>query len=91
MAGKRYILAQIEGVGANLVYAKVVGSGEPGPLTLEDQITPADLEAVKQGHSQLVTEAAGTNDLPMTVVVNGQERPINLVGVTAGFRQDSQS
>ncbi len=34
---------------------------------------------------QMVAEVAGTNELPMTVVINGQERPVTLVGVTDGF------
>ena len=85
LTGKRYALAQIEGVGANLVYANVINSGEPGSTNLSDQITPADLEAVKVGLSQLVTNVAGTNSQQLTVSMNGQERPINLVGVTPGY------
>ena len=56
-------------------------------LTIEDQITPADLDAVKQAMPQLISEAAGSNALPMTVIVGGQERPITLVGVTQGFNR----
>ena len=87
LGGQRYVLSQIEGIGANLVSARVVSSGNAGSLTIEDQITPADLDAVKQGMPQQVAEAAGTNALPMTVIVNGQERPITLVGVTQGFNR----
>jgi putative ABC transport system permease protein len=87
LAGKRYILGQIEGVGANLVYANVVNADEPGALTLADQIAPADLDSVKDGLPELVVEAAGTDSLPMTVIVGGRERPINLVGVTEGFER----
>jgi putative ABC transport system permease protein len=85
LGGQRYVISQIEGIGANLVSARVVSSGDAGSLNVEDQITPADLDAVKQGMPQLVSEAAGSNVLPMTVVVNGQERPVTLVGVTQGF------
>ena len=87
LGGQRYVLSQIEGIGANLVSARVVSSGDAGSLTIEDQITPADLEAVKQGMPQLVSEVAAANALPMTVVVNGQERPVTLVGVTQGFNR----
>jgi len=85
LAGKRYVLAQIEGVGANLVYANLVSTGETGSNTVADQMTPDDLDAIKQTIPQWVYETAGTNALAMTMVVNGQERPINLVGVTQGF------
>ena len=87
LGGQRYVLSQIEGLGANLVSARVGSSGDAGSLTIEDQITPADLEAVKQGMPQLVSEVAAANALPMTVVVNGQERPVTLVGVTQGFNR----
>lgn len=85
LAGKRYALAQIESVGANLVYANAINSSDSGTLNIADQITPADLDAVKQGLSQLVAEVAGTNTQTMTVSLNGRERPVNLVGVTQGF------
>jgi putative ABC transport system permease protein len=87
LGGQRYVLSQIEGIGANLVSARVVSSGDAASLTVEDQITPADLDAVKQGMPRLVSEAAGSNALPMTVVVNGRERPVTLVGVTQGFNR----
>jgi putative ABC transport system permease protein len=87
LGGQRYVLSQIEGIGANLVSAGVVNPGEAGTLTVEDQISPADLEAIKQDMPQTVAEVAGTYALPMTVILNGQERPITLVGVTQGFNR----
>jgi putative ABC transport system permease protein len=86
LAGKRYIIGQIEGVGANIVYAELVRTGAAQPATLADEITLGDLEAVKQGTPN-VTEAAGTRDIPMSVVVDGVEHPVSLVGVTEGFQQ----
>ena len=83
LAGRRYIISQIESVGANLVYATVVRAGVSRPITLDDQISPADLNAIKDSIPQ-INEVAGTNDVPMSVAVNGKERPINLVGVTVG-------
>jgi putative ABC transport system permease protein len=85
LGGQRYVLSQIEGIGANLVSARVVNPGDGGALAVEDQISPGDLQAIKQEMPQMVAEAGGTNELPMTVVVNGQERPVTLVGVTQGF------
>jgi putative ABC transport system permease protein len=87
LAGKQYILGQIEGVGANLVYASVVNVDEPGNVTLADQISPADLDAVKEGLPKVVVESAGTSSVPMTIIIGGRERPINLVGVTQGFER----
>lgn len=86
LAGKRYIISVIEGVGSNLVLAEVNNRGEARPLMLADEITPADLEAVRDGIPQ-VMQAAGTNDIRITLSLNGVEYPISLVGVTEGFEQ----
>jgi putative ABC transport system permease protein len=85
LAGKRYIVTQIEGVGSNLIYAQVLHTGA-SRVALGDEISLSDLEAVKQQ----IPEAAvvgGTHDIPMSVVVSGVERPVKLVGVTDGFQQ----
>jgi len=84
LTGKRYIISQIEGVGSNIAYAQLTRSGKA--TSLADEITLADIKAV---HEQIpeVVEVAGTRDLPMTVVVEGHERPISMVGVTEGFQK----
>jgi putative ABC transport system permease protein len=87
LTGQRYILGQIEGIGANLVYAYLVKSGEEGQTVFADRITPADRAAVQQGLPGLVTETAGSNWLSMTMDVGGHDRMVNLVGVTDGFQQ----
>jgi putative ABC transport system permease protein len=87
LTGQRYILGQIEGVGANLVYAHLVGSGEEGSSVFADRITPADRTAVQQGLPDLVDQTAGSNWLSMTMDLGGRDRVVNLVGVTDGFQQ----
>src|SRR5438270_5508632 len=84
LTGKRYIISQIEGVGSNITYAQLTRSGKT--TSLADEVTLSDLEAV---HEQVpaIVEVAGTRDLPMTVVVEGHERPISMVGVTEGFQK----
>src|SRR3984893_6968150 len=62
LAGKRYIIGQIEAVGSNLIYAEVIRSGAIPTLTLADEISPADMEAVKQSIPAVV-EVAGTSDM----------------------------
>ncbi len=86
LAGKRYIIAQIEGVGSNLVYAGVTRSNNSSRLTLGDEISLADMDAMKIQIPQ-VAVTAGATDIPMTVVAAGVERPVKLVGVTEGFQQ----
>jgi putative ABC transport system permease protein len=84
LTGRRYVTGQIESVGSNLVWAEYVSTPQQA-RALSNEITRGDLEAVKAGIPQVV-EVAGTRDIPMTVAVDGQERPISLVGVTEGFQ-----
>jgi len=86
LAGKRYIITQIEGVGSNLVYAGITRSNNSSRLTLGDEISLGDMEAMKTQIPQ-VAVVAGASDIPMTVVAAGVERPVKLVGVTDGFQQ----
>jgi putative ABC transport system permease protein len=84
LTGKRYIISQIEGVGSNISYAQLTRSGKT--TSLADEITLADIKAVREQIPQVV-EVAGTRDLATTVVVEGHERPISMVGVTEGFQK----
>src|SRR5262249_18729171 len=77
LVGKNYIIAQIEGVGSNLIYAELVRSGSQS-TTLGDEITLADLDAVQRDVPGIV-RVAGTHDTQMNVVVAGAERAITLV------------
>jgi putative ABC transport system permease protein len=86
LSGKQYILAQIEGVGANIVYAEFVRAGVKDSVVLSDELSLADMEAVRAGIPQ-VAEVAATREIPQTVVVEGVERPVALVGVTEGFQR----
>jgi putative ABC transport system permease protein len=83
LAGKRYVIAQIEGVGANLIYADHVYSSTS---SVADEITLEDLESVKAAIPQ-ARQVAGTREIPLTMVVYGQEHTVSMVGVTEGFQQ----
>jgi putative ABC transport system permease protein len=85
LIGRNYIIAQIEAVGSNMVYAQLIRSGAQA-TTLSDEITLADLDAVRREISD-VNEVAGTHDLQMAVVAAGVERPVTLVAVTEGFQK----
>src|SRR5262249_18718249 len=85
LAGKRYIIAQIEGVGSNLVYAGITRSNNL-KQALSDEISLGDMEAMKAQVPE-VAVVAGAADIPMTVVAKGVERPVKLVGVTEGFQE----
>jgi putative ABC transport system permease protein len=85
LAGKSYIIGQIEAVGANIVFAETVHTG-PRSAAIDDEISLGDMQAVRAGIPEVV-QAAGIHDINSTVVVDGVEHPVNLVGVTEGFQQ----
>jgi putative ABC transport system permease protein len=86
LTGRKYINQQIEAVGSNIVFAGLEQSNLSRNVSLADQITVGDMEAVKQGIPQVV-QVAGTNDIPMDVVAGRNVWPVSLVGVTQGFEQ----
>jgi putative ABC transport system permease protein len=85
LVGKRYIIAQIEAVGSNIVYGELVRTGSQS-TTLADEITLADLDAIQREIPEVI-RTAGTRDTQMTVVANAVERPVAVVAVTEGFQQ----
>ena len=84
LIGKNYIIAQIEGVGSNIVYGELTRSGAQS-TTLSDEITASDLEAVRDTVPGVV-RVAGTHDVQMSVVAGAVERPVTLVAVTPEFQ-----
>ncbi len=83
LTGSHYIIGQIEGVGANLVYGNLVTSGVR-TTTLADAITLADLRAIQEAIPQVVA-ITGTHELPMTLVLHSVARAVNVIGVTEPY------
>ncbi|HEV2305310.1 MAG TPA: ABC transporter permease [Candidatus Acidoferrales bacterium] len=86
LAGKKFIIGQIEAVGSNIVYASLVSTSVGESVPLSDQISINDMEAIRRGIPQVV-QVAGTHDISMTVSTSNATRPVSLVGVTQGFQQ----
>ena len=85
LTGRRYVIAQIEGVGSNLVYARL--DIDPNrPIMLEDELSLEDMSAAKTAIPGLVT-VAGTRGIQTSVLAGSLERNVSLVGVTEGFQQ----
>ena len=85
LSGRRYVIQQIEGVGSNLVYARL--DIDPNqPIMLENELSIEDMNAAKSGIAGVVT-VAGTRGTLATVSAGSIERNVNLVGVTEGFQQ----
>jgi len=84
LTSRRFVISQIEAVGSNLVWVELVKRpGKAQPLSHEMNL--GDLEAVRASVPD-VTASAGLTDVPMVVVVNDQELPVTLIGVTDGYQ-----
>lgn len=84
LSGRRYVLQQIEGVGSNLVWARL--DIDPNqPIMLQDELSMEDMNAAKSIPG--VVTVAGTRGTLATVSVGSVERNVSLVGVTEGFQQ----
>jgi putative ABC transport system permease protein len=83
-SGKVYIVSQIEGIGANLVYATLNRSDVSS--VLEDELSPADLAALGQALPK-IRAVAGTYDIPADVQFEGGSFHASLVGVTRDFQK----
>jgi putative ABC transport system permease protein len=83
LIGKNYVVGQIEGIGSNLVYAYLPGN--QFGRSLADQISSDDLNAAAE--LPYVGEVAGIYDVSgASVVIDGKERPVALIGVTIGYQ-----
>ncbi len=80
--GKSYIVAQIEGIGANLAYATLDRTGRFLP---EDELSREDLAAVRQLPG--VAAVAGTYDMPTAFAASGKQVHARLVAVTQDFQK----
>jgi len=85
LTGKKFVLQQIEATGSNLVWVETIKSpGKAQPLSHE--LTLEDMELVRGSVPQVV-QVAGTSDMQMSVVAEGVERSVTLLGVTEGYQE----
>ncbi|HTP67575.1 MAG TPA: ABC transporter permease [Dongiaceae bacterium] len=85
LTSRKYVISQIEAVGSNLVWAEMIKTPEK-VQPLSHELTLADMDAVAAQVTGVVA-VAGVSDMPMTVVVEGQARPVALIGVTLGYQK----
>ncbi len=86
LTGRTYVRHRIEATGSNIVFASLAQTSASQTIALGDQISLADLDAVRQEIPQAV-HAAGTNDIQSSVLAGGQTWPVILVGVTPEYQQ----
>src|ERR1700739_2539739 len=85
LTSKKFVLQQIESVGSNLVWVEMIKTPDKAQ-PLSHELTLDDMEAIRSAVPQVV-QVAGVRELPMSVVTQGVERPVNLVGVTQVYQE----
>jgi putative ABC transport system permease protein len=85
LTSQKFVISQIEAIGSNLVWVELVKTPEKTqPLSYE--LTLADMEAIKANVPEAVA-VMGFSDAPMTVIVEGQARPVRLIGVSNDYQR----
>ncbi|HUJ96018.1 MAG TPA: ABC transporter permease [Terriglobales bacterium] len=86
MTGKQYVLNQIQGIGANLIYAEYEGGGQRITNTSPDPLTVDDMKAAMQQVSGIATASPVATFNERVSVGDGKERDIQILGVYRTYR-----
>jgi len=85
LTSKKFVLQQIESVGSNLVWVEMIRTPDKGQ-PLSHELTVADMEAIRASVPQVV-QVAGVREMSLTIIAQGVQRPVNLIGVTQGYQE----
>src|SRR6058998_479433 len=78
MTGKQYVLNQIQGIGANLIYAEYEGGAQRITNTAPDPLTVDDMTAAHEQVSGIVAASPVVPLAERIPVGNGKERDIQI-------------
>ncbi len=82
LTGKQYILDQIQGIGANLIYASYAGGGQRITAVALDELTVDDLTTVREQVPSVVAATPFVSLNDRISVGNGKEQDISILGVS---------
>src|SRR5215468_11273717 len=86
LTGKQYVLNQIQGIGANLIYAEYEGGAQRITNTSPDPLTVDDMVAAHVQISGIVSASPVVPLAERIPVGNGKERDIQILGVYPEYR-----
>jgi putative ABC transport system permease protein len=86
LTGKQYVLNQIQGIGANLVYAEYEGGAQRITNTAPDALTVDDMKAAQEQVSGIVSASPVVTLEERVPVGEGKERDIQILGVYPQYR-----
>jgi putative ABC transport system permease protein len=81
MTGRQYVLAQIQAIGTNEIWAEYQGGTQHISSTSPDPLTVDDLKAVRQEVTGIVAASPVINLEERVPVGNGKEKDIQILGV----------
>jgi putative ABC transport system permease protein len=88
LTGKRYVLAQIENVGTNVIWAEYSGiSSASANVAAADYLTANDMTAVEQQVPGVKEASPVVNLLQRMVIGSGKEQEILVLGVDPQYQQ----
>ncbi len=86
LTGKQYVLDQIQGIGANMIYAFYEGEGA-NTSTLQDYLTVDDMHAVQQQVPGVVAASPMVTLHERVPTRGGKEQDVLVLGVDPQYRQ----
>jgi putative ABC transport system permease protein len=86
LTGKQYVLNQIQGIGANLIYAEYEGGAQRITNTAPDPLTVEDMQAADEQVSEIVGASPVVSLSERVPVGEGKERDIQILGVYPQYR-----
>src|SRR5215469_7551886 len=86
LTGKQYVLNQIQGIGANLIYAEYEGGAQRITNTAPDPLTVDDMKVVQEQISGIVAASPIAMLEERIPVGEGKERDIQILGVYPEYR-----
>ena len=85
-SGSEFVLAQIQGVGSNLVYAYYEAGGNVS-ASEADYIDLSDVEAVRGRLGDLAVAVAGVSSSWDSIVIQGRATQVRILGSSESYRQ----
>jgi putative ABC transport system permease protein len=86
LTGKQYVLNQIQGIGANLIYAEYEGGAQRITNAAPDPLTLDDMQAAESQVPGIVAASPVLQLDERIPVGNGKERDIQILGVYPEYR-----
>jgi putative ABC transport system permease protein len=86
MTGKQYVLNQIQGIGANLIYAEYEGGAQRISNAAPDPLTIDDMRAAQQAVPAIVAASPVVSLSDRIPIGGGKERDILVLGVFPEYR-----